>query len=219
MNEYQQNEEHKYSVAAERLQMIVDELNANIDSTAVWRMLPRGEDYDFTPRFIAISNGLLELICEHDGYGNKNRWEFRASGWPTYTDENGKVCTSDYSDLWNPKESRPTTTAADTREPKAIAKQIISKVLGDYCMIYARAKVRAQEFQTHSDERADGLRRLGEAAQDQDRYQGRHGSSFYVRNLPGDTLSIESNSHGDCRIRLHTDEMVQVIALIREIRA
>ena len=224
MNQYQKDQEHKYSVTAERLQMIVDELN-KLDQGDVgqWTMEPRDSEMDFTSRFICIEadtpDGRIELICEHDAYGSKNRWEFRASGWPTYTDENGKVCTSDSSHLWNPKEFRPMTTAADTREPKAIAKQIARKILPDYQRIYARCLARNEEFQTHSDERADGLRRLGEAAQDQNRYQGRHGASFYVKNLPGDTVSVESRSHGDVKINLHTDEMVQVIALLREIRA
>ena len=224
MNEYQKNEEYKYSVTAERLQVIVDELN-KLDQGDVgkWELMPRGEDFDFAPRFICIEaetpEGRIELICERDGYGNKNRWEFRASGWPTYTDENGKVCTSDSGNLWNPKESRPMTTAAETREPAAIAKQIVRKILPDYQRIYHRCLARNEEFQAHSDERADGLRRLAEAAQDQDRFATRGGVNFYLKNLPGDTVSVESRSHGDVQIRLHTDEMVQVIALLREIRA
>lgn len=224
MNEYQERERAKYQQTAESLQLIVDELNKQDQGdVGEWSLMERGEEYDFTPRFICIEadtpDGRLELICERDGYGNKGRWEFRASGWPTYNDENGKVCTSDPSNLWNPKENRPVTTAAETRQPLAIAKQIVSKILGEYQRIHGRCRMRNEEFQTHSDERADGLRRLSEAAQDEDRYKGRHGSSFYIRNLPGDTVSVESRSHGDVQIRLHTDEMVEVIALLRKLRA
>ncbi len=224
MNEYQQKNLKTYEESARRLLLIVAELN-QLDQGDVgdWEIQPIGEQYDFTPLYIAIEastpEGKLQMMCERDGYGHRGRWEFRASGWPTYNDEHDKTCTIDPSNLWNPKENRPTTTAAQDREPKAIAKQIAGKILPDYQRIYAKCTEKAEDFQKHSDERADGLRRLAEACQDQGHHKDRRGQSWYIRNLPGDLVSVDSNSHGDVKIRLHTDEMVEVIGLIRELRA
>jgi len=225
MNEYQLKELTAYEESASRLRLIVDALNAlELEDVTTFEMQPIPEDYDFTPRFICIDalteQGKIELICERNGYGFTDRWEFRASGWPTYTDEHGSKCTSDPSNLWNPKEWRPTTRAAQDRDPKAIAKQIANKILPEYLRIYARCVERNDDMQKHSDQRGDGLRRLAEACRDTtERYNGRHKSSFYIKELSGDTVSVDSNSHGDVRIRLHTDEMIQVVKLLRELRA
>ena len=224
MNEYQQREAHNYSKTLGRLNLIVTELNKlGIDEVTEFEIQPIPEEYDFTPRFICISAlfdlGPAEIICERDGYGNRGRWEFRASGWPTYEDENGSTCTIDPSNLWNPKANRPTTTAAQDRQPKAIAKQIASKILPEYYKTYDRCLERARSAQGHSNERAEGLRRLAEACRDDRMFCGRQGSSFYIKELPGDAVNVESNSHGDVRIRLHTNEMIRVIELLREIRA
>jgi hypothetical protein len=224
MNEYQLRDLKTYEESARRLRLIVDELNAlELEDVTTFEMQPTPEDYDFTPRFICVDAlteaGKIELICERDGYGSKGRWEFRASGWPTYTDENGSTCTSDSSNLWNPSEPRPTTTAQQDRDPKAIAKQIASKILPEYLRIYARCVERNDDMQKHSDVRADGLRRLAEACKDTGHQNGRARSSFYIQGLPGDTVSVDSNSHGDVQVRLGTDEMIKVIALLRELRA
>jgi hypothetical protein len=225
LNEYQLRNLKQYEESARRLRLIVDELNKiDFGDVTEFELQPIPKEYDFTPRYIAITalipSGKLEIMCERDGYGNANRWEFRAAGWPTYTDEGGRNCTIDPSNLWNPKANRPVTTAAQDREPKAIAKQIASKVIPDYLDIFARCWFQAGEFQVHSDERADGLRRLAEACRDErDSHNGSARASFYVRDLEGDTVSVDSNSHGDVTIRLHTDEMVAVIGLLRELRA
>lgn len=224
MNEYQLRDKRNYDESHKRLEAIVAELNQlELGAVTKFKIQPIGEEYDFTPRFICISaripSGKIVIICERNGYGNTGRWEFRASGWPSYEDENGSTCTIDPSSLWNPQASRPVTTAAQDRQPKAIAKQIANKIIPDYLSIYARCGVLAKSNQEHSNERAEGLRRLAVACRDENRHASRQGASFYIQELPGDTVGIDSNSHGDVQIRLHTDEMISVIALLREIRA
>ena len=230
MNAYQQKEAMKYQKSLGRLRLIVDELNElDLGDVTKFEIEPIPEDFDHTPRYIAISSlvmdgneslpSYLEIMCERDGYGNNGRWEFRAAGWPSYKDENDKTCTVDPSDLWNPKATRPTTTAAQDRAPKAIAKQIASRLIPEYLSIYSRCTSRAEDAQGHSNERAEGLRRLAKACRDDRAFLGRRGSSFYIKELPGDAVSVDSNSHGDVQIRLHTDEMVKVIGLLRELRA
>jgi len=228
MNEYQLRDLKTYEESCRRLRPIVDALNElELEDVTTFEMQPIPEDYDFTPRFICIDAltemGKIELICERDGYSHRDRWEFRASGWPTYTDENGSTCTSDNSNLWNPSEPRPSTTAQQDRDPKAIAKQIASKILPEYLRIYARCLERNEDMQKHSDQRGDGLRRLAEACQDDRNAISEHNGSartgFYIKDLPGGTVRVDSNSHGDVRISLGTDEMIQVVKLLRELRA
>ena len=95
MNEYQQREATKHQKSLGRLHLIVEQLNAlDLGDVTEFEIQPDADDCDFTPRYIAISalimEGPIEIMCERDGYGNNDRWEFRAAGWPTYTDENGK---------------------------------------------------------------------------------------------------------------------------------
>ena len=82
MNEYQLKNLKTYEESARRLRLIVDELNAlDLGDVTEFEIQPVPEDYDFTPRYIAISalimEGPIEIMCERDGYGNSGRWEFR----------------------------------------------------------------------------------------------------------------------------------------------
>ena len=188
-------------------------------------MVPRLDDeFDrqHIPRMIfieaLISEGKLEIMCERDGYGNTGRWEFTAIGWPKYDDENGKSCSVDPSNMWNPKANRPTTTANQNREPKAIAKQIASKILGDYIDIFKRCLEVAQSHQEHADKTANARTRLADACQDEREFRGQPMRQFYVRNMAGDPLRVEFRSSGDVQMNLTTDEAIAVIALIREQR-
>jgi hypothetical protein len=224
MNEYQIREKRKYDESHKRLEAIVAEFNElDLGDVTEFTIEEMNQDYDFVPRYLSITalieHGPIEIMCERDGYGFNDRWEFRAAGWPTYTDENGSTCTVDPSGLWNPKANRPVTTAAQDREPKAIAKQIANKILPEYMSIYARCTERAESAQGHSDETADAKRRLAKACGDEGHSIGRRGSGFYCKDIPGDTLRVEFNSIGDVGIRIHALEMVEVIGFIRNLRA
>ncbi len=224
MNEYQQREATKHQKSLGRLHLIVEELNAlDLGDVTEFEIQPDADDCDFTPRYIAIealiSEGPIQIMCERDGYGNNDRWEFRASGWPTYTDENGKKETVDPSNLWQPKASRPTTTAAQDRAPKAIAKQIAGKLIQDYVDIYKRCLESAEEAQAYSDKSTANADLIAAAAKDEGHHVGRRGRAWYVKGLKGETLRVEMNSADSFGIEVKAKEMVAIISLLREMRA
>jgi len=224
MNEYQIRDLKKYEEDAKRLRLIVDQINElDLGDVTEFEMQPPRDDCDYTPRMIyitaLISEGQLEIMCERSGYGNTDRWEFTAIGWPKYTDENGQSCSIDPSGLWNPKANRPQTTAAQDREPRLIASQISSKILGEYIDIFKRCLERAQSHQIHADKTADARRRLADACQDEREFRGRLQHDFYVKNITGDPIHVKFQSEGDVKVNLTTDEAIDVIALLRKRRA
>jgi hypothetical protein len=220
MNEYQLRDLKTYEESARRLRLIIDELN-NLDLGDVteFEIQPVPEDYDHTPRYIAISaltmEGPIEIMCERDGYGNSGRWEFRASGWPTYTNEDGASCTVDPSNLWNPKANRPTSTAAQDREPLAIAKQIASKIIPEYISIYSRCLNSAEEAQEHGTKKADALRRLTEACGREYDQKARHKGTIYTRGNGVESFRVEFRSEGDVILHLTTEQAITALEAIR----
>ena len=220
MNEYQQRDARKYQKSLGRLHLIVEELNAlDLGDVTEFDIQPVPDDCDFTPRYIAISalimEGPIEIMCERDGYGNNDRWEFRASGWPTYTNEDGASCTVDPSNLWNPKASRPTTTAAQDRAPKAIAKQIASKLIPDYLSIYSRCTATAQEREEYGADKADALRRLTEACGQTYDQKAQHKGTIYTKGNGVESFRVEFRSEGDVIMHLTTEQAITALEAIR----
>lgn len=148
-------------------------------------------------------------------WNKKDRFDIMGCGWPEYVDENGQPCELSPSQLWNPKEATPETTAARSRGAKAIAAQIVRKVLPEYDRIKARLVEQAASYQSRSDKTASNRRALAEACQDEYREGNTH---FYVRDIPGDTVRIEAYSSSHARLCLPVSEVVQVVALLRELR-
>jgi len=163
MNEYQQRNEERYSADAERVVMLVAELN-KLDS-AEWTVHPRDNDMDHTPtrHTIGCSEGLM-ILCNHNGYGLEDRWRFSACGWPSYVDSDNNRKSVDTSNLYNPKESQPVTTAADSRTYEAIAKQIMSKLIRPYRAIYARCAELCIESDAYTVKEEAALKAVTEAA-------------------------------------------------------
>jgi len=224
MNEYQQREATKHQKSLGRLHLIVEQLNAlDLGDVTEFEIQPVPDDCDYSPRYIAIAaliqEGPIEIMCERDGYGNSDRWEFRASGWPTYTDENGKQEVIDPSNLFSPRASRPTSTAAQDRAPMAIAKQIAGKVIPEYIETYKRCLGRAEEAQAYSDKSTANADMVAEAAKDEGHHIGRRGRAWYVKGIKGETLRVEMKSSDSFEIEVKAKEMVAVIGLLREMRA
>jgi len=222
LSKYQIRDLEKYDESAKRLRLIVDELNKlDLGDVTEFEMIPMDTAYDHVPRYIYIKalimEGELQIMCERDGYGNADRWDFTAIGWPKYTNENGDSKTIDPSDCWNPKEVRPESTAAQDRPAKAIAKQIASKIIGEYIRIYQVCNDKAQMWQERSDTTKDNLSRLAEACQDDNMFRGTPQKILYIRGV-GDEYSkrVEFRSDNDVRITLTTDEAIAVIAMLRE---
>ena len=220
MNEYQLRDLKTYEESVRRLRPIVDELNdLDLGDVTEFEIQPIPEDYDFTPRFICISalimEGPVEIICERDGYGNAGRWEFRASVWPSYINQDGASCTVDPSNLYQPRANRPTTTAAQDREPKAIAKQIASKIIPDYINIYKRCLNDAQEREEHSNNTADALRRLTEACGQTYDQKAQHKGTIYTKGNGEESFRVEFRSEGDVILHLTTEQAITALEAIR----
>lgn len=226
MNEYQIRNLKKYEESHERLSLIVKELNTlDLGDVGHFEIRPVDADIDYsqpgnvTPRCLFITakfpEGTLEIMCERDGYGFRDRWEFIPTGWPKYTNENGETETIDPSNLWDPKEFRPTSTAAQDRAAKAIARQIANKIIGEYIRIYHRCLDKAQSHEEHARKAQDARERLADACHDDREFRGRPQRIFYIRNYPG-TQRVEYRSEGDVKMNLTTDEAIAVIAMLRK---
>ena len=203
MNDYQQRQKEKAAA--------FEALLAPIAAAMGWHVVPVRDDNECAPTWRTLANGTREIWAQID---HKNRLNFQAIGWPSYTDEAGNKqrCFPTRSDEWTPK-----TTAAANRDPKAIAKQIESKLIPDYETMYESLAEQAASHQKYANRTADALKRLAEATGNEHE-PGKQWRGFYVRDLPGETVRIDWNSVGDCRISLDTDEMIAVIGLLRTLR-
>ncbi len=211
MNEYQRKQRELADQFGRELAGIAHYMGAG------WQVEPITGDTEWAPvwRTLQLNGGSRKIWAQKT---HNSRYEFKASKWPSYTDTDGSEKQKFPSDTYNPRETTPTTTAAIGREPAAIARQIVTKILPEYERIYARLEEAAAETQKYHDKTADALKRLAEATGDTRTSLGTHRTGFYLQDLPGDTLCVTFNSVGDVRFGLDTDEAIEVIGLIRELR-
>ena len=209
LNEYQQKAKRRADEFAAILEAVMDDLPGD------WQL--DAYDGDGFPcwRIISEKDSGRQFSAGPYLAASKQRIEFKACGWPSYTDAGGNKQTQYISNLWNPKEALPQCTAAYDRETRLVAKQI-ERLFPEYDRIYKRLTERATEAQTYEDRTQSGLRRLAEATGNEYKPNGHRG--FFMRELPGETVSIDSNSVGDVRVRLDTEEMLEVIALLYRLR-
>jgi hypothetical protein len=234
LNEYQQRDELAASVLAEQLTEIASHMDG-------WHLIPRDRSKEeHIPMFRYLSNedGSRQIFCESNRYNCVGKFRFSAMVWPSYTENEGehlRTCTVTPSQLWRstagtttisrgllparPTQSSPETMATHGREFAAIAKQIERKIIPEYERLYILCQEQAASYQVHSNEVQDCKRRLAKSTRQDIAHYGGRGSTFYIRELPGDPVGIEYRSPGDCRVNLSTDEMIEVVALLRELRA
>ena len=212
MNEYQQREHDKHIQARRELEPIAAALGWSMEHDE-HTGTPAPRSYWITgPDGLEIRASVL--------WNKPERFEFSASEWPTYTDKNGKtvrVHPGDMGSEWNgdkfePRETAPTTTAARTREPAAVAKQIKSRVIPEYMRVYAALQEVAASRQEYADKQSDTIARLFEACQED---PSTRQAPYFVRNMPGDTVTVDYRSPGSVMIELSTDDMIAVIAMLR----
>ncbi len=214
MNDYQRQKK----VEADHFADELDKILAHMDG---WTLVPVRDDNECAPTWRTLRNheGDREIWAQKIQRGSAERFEFQATLWPKYTDEAGHEKSKSPRDCYQPNESTPTTTAAREREPRAIAKQIFAKIIPDYDRIFERLESAAKLTQEYHDETADALKRLA-AATGNEYEPDKPFRSYYVRDLIGDDpMRVEFNSVGDCRISLHTDEMIEVLNFIRRRRS
>lgn len=214
LNEYQKKANAAAVEFHDLLQPIVDQMPEG------WSLKPlqlSDDGHAYRCCFIANAATGLEIMARYNEYDIRGKFEFTAIKWPEYTDEAGRKGTSDPSNCYQPREQRPSTKATAGREPKAIAKQIESKIIPEYERIYERCQGLAGESQAYHDKTKIALDRLTEATGDDRHSIGRTRSGWYLRGLPG-SQRVEFHSEGDVEIRLPTEEMLQVIDLLYRLR-
>ncbi len=221
MNEYQQKALKAYNTGAVLLVDIVDELN-KIDSTT-WKIEPRDPELDFTPRFYDVTGtrrmtkapDRLRICAELNGYGNDGKWEFRASGWPTYINSDGDEVQVSSTDMYQPRVDCPRTRATATRPSNALAAQIVSRLLQPYREVYARCAASAENSGQYSKNKADALRRLTEACGKTYRQQARGKNIIYTEGNGVDSFRVEFRSEGDVTLHLTTEQAITALEAIR----
>jgi len=215
MNDYQQREHDKAVQTRQQLEPIAAALG--------WTLLPDDLDLDYPPRAFYISNGAgLHVRCTVM-WNKTDRFEFAASRWPTYTDKDGAVQRVTPHDMSNeyvgnkflPRETTPTVIAARSRDPVAVAKQIRARLLPEYRRIYAALQEMADSRQEYADSEASVIARLFEATQE-DREERE--KPYFIRNMPGDLVTMDYRSPGSIRIDLSCSDMCAVIGFLRERR-
>jgi hypothetical protein len=220
VNEYQLRDCAKYEESVKRLSLIVEKMNTlDMGDIGKWSVQPPSM-YSNRVQYIEASHplGRYVIMCERDGYGSRDRWEFTAIGWPKYLDKNKQECRTHPSDLWDPKETAPVTTAQQDRDPLAIARQIVSKILPDYTRQWARCFARAEQFQDRENSERDAIRRLAAACREPAEWRDSLQKTFYVKEVSGNPIRLEYRSEGDVKMNLTTDEAIQVVELLRKLR-
>ena len=141
----------------------------------------------------------------------KDRFKITGEYWPSYTDINGKKqrITPD-----NLHESWPGITAARSRNPAAIARQIQTKFLPVYLTSLERTITYCNECQNYANTAFMARQKLARATGNPDSERG----NFYVRNLPGDAVGFEFHSAIDICVNLNITEAIALVDLLWELR-
>lgn len=233
MNEYQLRDLRKYEESRTRLAEIVKELNYE-GFNELGNFEINAEDpnntCDHVPNRLFISAEIfgeqgedethrLEIMCERNGYSCRDKWEFTATGWPSYINELGQRKQESPYTNFRINEERPQSKAGMDRPAKAIAKQIQNRILGDYLRLYGICLEAANKSAAYGRKVADARIRLADACQDAREFRGQPQRTFYVKNISGDPIHVEFRSEGDVKVNLTTDEAIAVIELLRERRA
>jgi hypothetical protein len=175
--------------------------------------VPRDNSLDHTPnRHWVRSESGLQVCCNHNGYGLDNRWRFTASEWPSYKDRDGNIRSVAPSNL---REPAPATEAADSREYRLIAKQIVSKLLTPYRTIYADCAEAAAEYQEHADSEAEALAKLQRAAGQHGTHDSNRGKILYGETANEDSVRIEFRSKNNVLLTMTAEQAAKAMEALR----
>lgn len=215
MNQYQAEKAAAFETSYAMLEEIIDELN-EVDKIGGWSIVEPEQEHKFDRRFIDIEAPTgLKISCERGSYGFDGKWEFRASGWPTYINEDRQRCSVTPTDLWQPKEEWPKTRAAEGRPAKAIANQIRSRLLKEYRRIYARAADVAYIYHERAKDSTSALRRVTEAAGKEFNPESRSKRIIYTEGNGEDCFRIEYRGQTDVILHLTAEQAVTALEAIR----
>ena len=216
MNEYQQREHEKSAVLRAEIQLIGDEMG-------LWKLQPDNPEMDHAPRSFYLSNGKYRIRVNAI-WNHTERLEFTACEFGSYINTEGRethLYPSDFGNNWSgndfvPREITPTTTAARSRTPAAIAKQVKNKIIPEYLRIYDALQELGASRQGYTDKDTEAKAILYAATQDKQAKP--HHKPHFVRNINGH-LYIKYNSAESVSIDLTASEAAKVINFIREDRA
>jgi len=210
MNDYQEREAARGRKFARELAAIAVELGPD------WSVRPWSGDGS-APRWRELSDRTCWRViwCHQYSAGCQERIEFKASNWAHYTDESGRDYQVYPHDLY-PKEVTPTCTAAVGRDAKAVANQI-KRLMPEYDRIWSLCAKRAEESGDYYAKTRAAIKALCEATGNEYKDDSTY-HSYFLRELPGETVSVKFNSIGAVEISLDNEEMLAVIRLLYSIR-
>lgn len=166
-------------------------------------------------RHLKCGNGIHELCAHYEA--SDGRICFSPIAWPQYTDIDGRKCSKRPNDLYGTdlRPVSPETRCKTYRPPESIARRIQSKVIKDYELLYVDLQELARSAQEYTDKTNAGRDVLAKAC----RHVPNSGqNSFYVREMPGESVRVEFNSVGDVRLHLDAKEAASVINYLRSKR-
>ncbi len=167
-------------------------------------------------RHLKCGNGIHELCAHYEA--DEERICFSPSAWPEYIDTDGRKCSKRPHDLYgtDPRPVSPETRCKTFRSPESIARQIQSKVVRDYELLYVDCNTAASASQEYTDKTNAGRMRIKLACRSIES-DGR-GRVFYAKEMLGESVRVEFNSVGDVRLHLDAKEAASVINFLRSKR-
>jgi hypothetical protein len=170
--------------------------------------IPAEVEGNFPVPHAYLCSGDLEIMVWVP-WNDTGKLEFSPAKWPEYTDQDGQKRRV------VPRVSIE-TKATRTRTPEAIGKGVLSRLVPEYTLIYATMVKEAAGNQAYADREITAKNAMFEACQEVARAGGK---PYFVRNLPGSTVTVEWRGASSVKIDLRADEMVSVIGFLRELRA
>lgn len=210
MNEHQEKQDARDRQFEAELAAIAAEMGSG------WSVKPwDGEGRGAQWRIITEQDTYRDFWCHRYMAGCSDRIEYKATNWPSYTNESGREFTVWPTDLY-PKEVTPVCTAAMGRDPKTVARAV-GRLLPEYNRIWTLCEQRAEESGSYYAKTREAIEQLCKATGNPYKADETY-HSYFLRGLPGDTVNVKFNSVGDVEVRLPTEEMLQIIELIYRLR-
>jgi hypothetical protein len=210
LNEYQKRDAEARAVARAELEKIAAALGEG------WTL--KDDPENACTRYHYMTNGQGRELLAEIPWNNPERFEFRPSSWPNYRNAEQRRVTVDPSSLY-PREERPSCTAARSRAPEAIARDVGRKVLPEYERLYQLCEDKAEQYQRGSNREGEAIAQLFKATRETRNPERPEEKPRFVREIEGPTLYLEYRSEGSVKLDLSAVEAAAVVEFLRERRA
>ena len=211
MNEYQKRNAEERNALRKELEPIVAAMGEG------WTLTPDTERDITSSNGFSIEGPTINIWTRLD-WNKHDRLRFHACGWPTYETADGKTAKITPRDNWRNKErcTTPETTAARSRAPEAIAKQVIKKVIEPALTIYAELQDATKERQSFQNTEKNGIEALFKATRE--KRLNPEQKPRYVEDIKGSNLYLDFQSAGNVQLCSNAWEMAEIIEFVREKR-